>query len=134
MFRPRPYVPQKKRVFVSFAVEDKRYRDLLRGQSRLNRSPIEFIDFSVKTPWTNAWKTQCRQRIKGCDGMVALLSRSTRNAAGARWEIECAVEEGIPVLGVHVHQGDRYVPPEIGRNQTISWTWDGVANFINRLR
>ncbi len=134
MFKPRTLVPRKKRIFVGFAVEDRQYRDLLRGQALLGSSPIEYTDFSVKQPWSNAWKRQCRQRIKGCDGMIALLSRNTRNADGARWEIKCAVEQGIPVLGVHVHRDDRYAPPEIAGRRTILWTWDGIANFINRLK
>lgn len=31
---------EQKRIFVGFAVEDKKYRDLLRGQARLGDSPI----------------------------------------------------------------------------------------------
>jgi len=65
-----------KRVFVGFAVEDKQYRDLLRGQSKLGDSPIDYTDMSVKEPWDSAWKTKCRQRIRGCDGVIALLSQT----------------------------------------------------------
>jgi hypothetical protein len=124
----------KKRIFVGFAVEDQRARDLLRGQSRLGDCPIEYTDFSVKEPWSNSWKTQCRQRIKGCDGMIALLSRNVRSADGARWEIQCATEEGVPVLGVHIHQSESYEPPEIDGKKVIAWTWAGIANFVKGLR
>ena len=44
----------RKRIFVGFAVEDKKFRDLLRGQSRLGDSPIEYVDLSVKEPWRSA--------------------------------------------------------------------------------
>src|SRR5579885_1868412 len=91
-----------KRVFISFAIEDEKYRNLLRGQARLGDCPIEYIDYSVKQPWDNAWKTQWRQRIKGCAGVIALVSSNTRNADGARWEMQCAIEEGVPILGVYV--------------------------------
>jgi len=122
-----------KRIFVSFAVEDKQYRDLLRGQSRLGDCPIEYTDYSVKQPWDSSWKTQCRQRIKGCDGAIALLSRNTRSADGARWEIRCAVEENVPVLGVHIFQDDDYTPTEISGKKVVRWTWDNIANFIKKL-
>jgi hypothetical protein len=122
-----------KRIFVGFAVEDKRYRDLLRGQSKLGDSPIEYTDMSVKQPWGRSWKTQCRRRIKGCDGLIALLSQNVRNADGARWEISCAVEEGVPVLGVHIHKDDAYRPPEIQGRRVIRWSWDAISNWINRL-
>lgn len=32
------------RIFLSFAVEDKTYRDLLVGQARNKNSPFEFVD------------------------------------------------------------------------------------------
>src|SRR4051812_2547492 len=101
-----------KRIFVGFAVEDKKYRDLLRGQSKLGDCPIDYTDFSVKQPWDSSWKTLCRSRIKGCDGVIALLSNNVKNADGARWEIKCAVEEGVPLLGVYI-KDDRYKPPEM---------------------
>lgn len=122
-----------KRLFVGFAVEDKQYRDFLRGQSKLGGSPIEYTDMSVKEPWDSSWKTECREQIKGCDGLVALLSENVRDADGARWEIKCAVDEGIPVLGVHIHQNDDYTPPEIQGKTVIRWTWDGIGNWIGRL-
>lgn len=122
-----------KTIFIGFAVEDKNYRDLLRGQSKLGHSPIEYTDMSVKEPWESSWKTKCRQRIAGSDGFIALLSRKVRDADGARWEIDCAVEEGIPVLGVHIHQDDDYKPSEIGGETVISWTWDGIGDWIDGL-
>jgi hypothetical protein len=122
-----------KRIFIGFAVEDKHYRDLLRGQSKLGDSPIDYTDMSVKDPWDSSWKTKCRQRIQGCDGFIALLSKNVRNAEGARWEIKCAVEEGVPVLGVHIHQDDDYKPPEIQGKKVIRWTWDGIGNWIAGL-
>jgi len=62
----------------------------------------------VKKPWDSAWKTECRQRIKGCAGVIALISKNTKNADGARWEIKCAVDEGVSILGVHIFQDDDY--------------------------
>lgn len=37
-----------KRIFISFAKEDIRLRDLLRGQARNKNSPFEYVDMSVK--------------------------------------------------------------------------------------
>lgn len=123
----------KKRIFVGFAIEDQKYRDMLRGQSSLGGCPIEYTDFSVKQPWDSAWKTNCRTRIRGCDGVIAMLSKNTRSADGARWEIQCAVEEGVPLLGVHIHQDDDYKPHEIAGKKVIRWTWDGIGNWIKAL-
>lgn len=122
----------KKRIFVSFAMEDEQARNLLRGQARLGRSPIQYTDLSVKQAWSSAWKTKCRTRIRGCDGVIALLSNNVRRATGARWEIKCAIEEGVPVLGVYTGS-NRYKPPEIAGCRIITWRWDGIGNWINRL-
>lgn len=122
------------RVFISFAAEDARYRDFLVGQMRLQDSPIDFVDFSVKEPWDEKWKTNCRTKIKGCEGLIALISKKTWNATGARWEMKCADEEGIPMLGVHIHADDKgAIPPELVGHKVIEWTWDGIKNFLNRL-
>jgi hypothetical protein len=72
------------RVFVAFAVEDKYYRDYLKGQSLYTKSPFEYTDMSVKVPWDSGWKERCQTRIKGCDGVIAMLSRNTLRATGQR--------------------------------------------------
>lgn len=124
-----------KRIFVSFAIEDKQSRDFLVGQARNSNSPFEFTDMSVKTPWDNSWKTQCRARIKGCHGLIALISKNTMKADGARWEIQCAREEGVPVLGVHIYLDNKgVIPPELSGCRVIEWSWDGIATYINGLR
>jgi uncharacterized protein YjbI with pentapeptide repeats len=75
---------------------DKNYRDLLKGQSLNTDSPISYVDMSAKEPWSSAWKTNCRARIKGCNGAIALLSSNSLKADGQKWEIKCAREEGVP--------------------------------------
>jgi hypothetical protein len=64
--------------------------------------------------------------------MIALISSNTRKADGARWEIRCARNEGVPVLGVYVG-ADRYKPPEIAGKRVITWRWEGIGNFVSRL-
>jgi len=120
---------------VSFAVEDKTFRDFLVGQARNNRSPFEFVDMSVREPWDEKWKTNCRTRIRGCDGLIALVSTSTGSAEGALWEVQCAKEESVPVLGVHCSTTDRPIrlPREFDGVRVVDWTWDNIARFINAL-
>jgi len=120
------------KIFISFAVEDAYARDFLVGQAKKNDCPIEFIDMSVKEPWSEQWKTNCRIKIRGCDGVIALISKKTWNADGAKWEMRCAVEEGIPIIGVHIHKDDKgTIPSELSGQRVIEWSWDGIANFIN---
>lgn len=123
----------KKRTFVSFAKEDIRFRDLFVGQKQLKDTPFDFVDMSVKEPWDEKWKTNCRSHICGCDGLIALLTKNTWNTDGARWEMQCAADEVIPSLGIHIYSDDKgAVPPEL-KGKTISWTWDGIDKFLKSL-
>ena len=123
------------RIFISFAVEDVRFRDFLVGQAKNEKSPFEFVDMSVKEPWSNDWKTRCREKIKRCDGLIALISKNTSAASGARWEIGCADEEDIPILGIYCNANDKpsTLPSEISGYPVKNWTWENIANFIDSL-
>ncbi len=122
-----------KRLFVAFAVEDKNYRDLLKGQTLNTNSSFSYVDMSAKQPWDNAWKTSCRARIKGCDGAIALLSSNSLRAGGQKWEIKCAKEEGVPLLGVYIHRSDTSSPPEMNGVRKVHWDQDEIGRFIDNL-
>src|SRR4051812_13214332 len=103
-----------KRVFISYATEDELYRRFLVGLARSDNSPVEFVDMYAKEPWNDTWKDRCRTKIKGCDAVVALIGAHSMSADGARWEMQCADEEHIPMLGVYVHPDHKEpLPPEI---------------------
>lgn len=123
------------RLFISFAVEDKTYRDFLIGQAKNNNSPFEFVDMSVKQPWDSAWKTNCRTKIKGCDGVIALVSKNTAKATGQLWEVTCAKEERVPIRGMYVDANNKpaSLPADFSGIRVVDWTWDNIANFINSL-
>lgn len=123
-----------KRIFIGFAIEDKFARDNLVYQAKQNHTPFEFIDMSVKNPWDSQWKTNCRARIRQCDGMIAFISDNTYNAEGALWEIKCAYEEGVPVYPVYIHNhGANRIPPELNGRRIYHWTWPNITGFLNSL-
>jgi hypothetical protein len=124
-----------KRIFISFAIEDSNLRDFLVGQARNKNSPFEFVDMSVKEPWDSAWKTNCRTKIKGCDGMIIIVTKNTKKADGQLWEVKCAKEEGIPRRGIWGYSDDKpaTVPSELDGVRIVNWTWDNIESFINSL-
>lgn len=123
---------RRKKIFISFAIEDKKYRDFLVAQAKNERSPFTFVDMSVKQPWSQKiWKEKCREKIQQCDGMIVLLSKNTWHSSGARWEIKCAKEERIPVIGMHVKKDDKGAkPPELNGKKVITWSWDNLDETI----
>jgi hypothetical protein len=126
-------VARTKRVFIAFAKEDERIRDLIKGQSLNAASPFEYVDMSVKEPYSSAWKEQVRIRIRGSDGVIALLSKASLKAEGELWEIQCATAERKPLLGLYIYKDDQSTPSAMGGAKCIVWSWDGIAGFINGL-
>ena len=123
-----------KRIFTSFAIEDVRIRDLFIGQARHDKVPYDLIDMSVKKPWDTEWKSKCRTKIKGCDGVVVLITKHLKNGTGALWEINCAKEERVPILGVYM-VGCNILdsPNELNGVKKETWTWANIADFVNGL-
>jgi len=125
----------KNRIFISFAIEDKWAREYLVGQAKNEKSPFEFVDMSVKAPWDEKWRTQCRTRIKGCDGMIALVSTNTKNATGQLWEVKASKEEGVPVRGIYTTTDNRptSLPAEFSGVRVVDWTWANIKAFLDSL-
>jgi len=126
---------RRKRVFISFAIEDVQYRDYLVKQARKEKSPFDFIDMSVKQKWNESeWKKKCRTKIKRCEGVIALLSKNTHKAGGARWEMKCAIEEKVKIIGMHIKKNDKgAIPPELKGKRIIEWNWNNLEKFIDQL-
>lgn len=123
-----------KRVFVSFAIEDESKKMYFTGQAKNAKVPYEFIDMSVKKPWEESWKTNCRTRIKGCDGVIVLITKNLKKADGAIWEIKCAKEEKKPVMGVYIDGTSLSdTPDELDGVRKVEWTWENIKNFIEAL-
>ena len=123
-----------KKIFVSFDVDDRFARDDLVHQAQKHGAPFEFLDIPVKNPWDFSWKAKCHERIKGCHGVIALVSDNTFDAGGARWEIQCAYEERVPVLLLYVDgHGASRIPPELRGKKIYHRTWNNVKQFIDRL-
>ena len=120
----------KKVIFVAFAIEDERQRDLLKGQSLNTKSPFEYVDMSVKEPYDTQWKDRVRTRIKRSDGVIALVSKNSLTSAGQKWEISCAREEKKRVLGIWIYKDDKTDLPGV---KTVTWTWDAIKDFIDGL-
>jgi len=122
------------RVFISFAIEDTNLRDFLVGQGRNEKTPFSFTDMSVKQPWDSAWKTQCRTRIRGCDGVIGLITSNTSSADGQLWELSCAYEENIPVFLMYGDASRPSVTPSVISGRRIHiWSWSNISSFLEHL-
>jgi hypothetical protein len=120
----------KKVIFVAFAIEDARIRDMIKGQSLHTDSPFEYVDMSVKEAYDEEWKKKVRTRILRSDGVLAIVSKNSLTSSGQKWEIQCAKNEGKAVKGIWAYKEDHTAVAGVN---TMVWTWDNIANWINGL-
>lgn len=121
---------ERKIVFVAFAIEDERIRDLLKGQSLNTRCPFDYIDMSVKEAYESDWKQKVETRIKRSDGLIALVSKNSLASEGQKWEIECAHRNSTLVLGVWAYSNDKTLLSGV---RTIEWSWPSITRFVDSL-
>lgn len=119
----------KKVIFVAFAIEDVRIRDMIKGQSLNTKSPFEYVDMSVKEAYDEDWKKKVRTRILRSDGVLVVVSKNSLTSTGQKWEIQCAKEEK-KIRGIWAYKDDRTDLPGV---TTMVWTWDNIANWIDSL-
>ncbi|KXV50180.1 hypothetical protein AD945_02560 [Gluconobacter albidus] len=123
-------MPSKKTIFVAFAIEDERIRDMIKGQSLHNDTPFEYIDMSVKEAYETDWKTKVRTRILRSDGVLAIVSKNSLSSTGQKWEIQCAQELGVPVKGIWAYKEDR---TPLSGVSTMIWSWENIGKWIDSL-
>jgi hypothetical protein len=117
-------------VFVAFAIEDARIRDMIKGQSLNTSSPFEYVDMSVKEAYDEEWKKRVRTRILRSDGVLVVVSKNSLISSGQKWEIQCAKEERISIRGIWAYKDDR---TNLAGVNTMVWTWDNISSWIDSL-
>lgn len=120
----------KKTVFIAFAIEDERIRNMITGQSLKTDSPFEYIDMSVKEAYDEEWKKKVRTRILRSDGVLVVVSKNSPKSSGQKWEIQCAKDEKKKIRGIWAYKDDR---TDLAGVNTMVWTWDNIAAWINSL-
>ena len=67
--------------------------------------------------------------------MIAIVTKNTKNASGALWEIKTAKEEKVPVRGIYATTEDRptVLPGELSNVKVVSWTWANIKAFLDSL-
>lgn len=126
-------MPATKTIFIAFAKEDEKLRNLFTGQRTHSGTPFEYVDMSVKEPYASEWRRKVSARIARSDGVIVLVSSSTPSANGQLWEIGEASNQAKPMLGVWVEEGYRTKPEEMNGAPCQAWTWPNIGNFIDSL-
>lgn len=121
----------KKRVFVSFDFDnDKKLKDFIIGQSRLDDSPFEVVDCSMKeaAPQSN-WTTFAERKIKSADIVLVMVGPETHKAPGVLKEVDMARDNEIKIVQIIGYKDGNYTAvPNAGR--LYSWNWDNLKKLL----
>jgi hypothetical protein len=121
----------KKRVFVSFDFDnDKTLKDFLIGQAKLDDSPFEVIDFSLKEAAPEkTWLEKARAAISRAEVFIVMLGPKTKNAPGVLKEVKIANELEIKKFQIFQKDGsEAWAVPNAGR--AYKWDWENLRKLL----
>ena len=125
------------RVFISFDYEnDQVLRTMLAGQAKLNDSPFEIADWSVKEAFTGDWQDKVRKRIRKVGQVAVICGYNTNAATGVSAEVRIAREEGKPYFLIKGRASGTVKKPKsaLSTDKIYTWTWPNLKKLIGGAR
>ena len=124
-------------VFISFALKDVALRDTLEEQISKINAEMKCVDMPMKKSWESAWKAETMETVRGCDGVIAIVSESIVRADGQLWELRCSYDSGLPVLLVFAQGAEdmsaKDIPELIREKDIAKWDEMVISMFLNKL-
>jgi len=122
----------KKKVFISFDFDnDKTLKDFIIGQAKLQDSPFEVADHSLKEAAPEKdWLDKATTAIRRSDVFIVMLGPKTKSAPGVLKEIKVAKAENktrFQVIG-YKNGSEDWAVPDGGR--TYSWNWENLKKLL----
>lgn len=123
----------KKRVFISFHMDDLHAKKLLEAQAKSDKFDLEFINYSVNEPFDEKWKTQCKERMANTSTVICLIGERTWARPAVIWELETAYKLGKKVIGVRIYRDKWHsVPHPITKEMSpvINWNISDISSHL----
>ncbi len=126
----------KQRVFISFDYDnDSDIKILLAGQAKLEDSPFDFTDASVKEHITGDWKEKVKRRLKNCNQAIILCGEHTHKATGISEELKIMQEIGLPYFLLSGRRDKSSKPSAALYNDSMyKWEWPNLKALIGGAR
>ncbi len=112
IYEKKSFIYPTRNVFISFHTADEMQVKLLRYQAKDDRFNFKFRDYSIKEPFSERWKTQCKERIKKCSFTICLIGEKTHSRPAVLWELEQSIRMGKKVIGVRIYQEANHKIPK----------------------
>ena len=129
----------RRNVFISFAYEDIEEVNLLRGQAKNQKLPIEFNDWSVSAPIDSERaayiKQKISERISQSSLTIVFLSENSPKSRWVNWEIAESLKKGKTVVGVYAGKmPPNSYPKEIVNNKIKCVQWSKLSDTIADIK
>lgn len=123
---------KRPRVFISFDYDhDEKLRTLLVGQAKNERTPFEFVDWSL-TDASPDWKARARAAIRRSDAVIVICGEHTDSARGVTEEIRIARQEQRPYFLLRGHRDTPCLRPVgVAKGEVIhEWKWETLSALL----
>jgi hypothetical protein len=127
----------KVKVFISFDYDhDNDAKGSLVAQSRIDDSPFDIIDMSIKETIDVRWKDNARQRIKSCDCVIVICGEFTDTAKGVSAELSIAQEENVPYFLLKGRKVKEVKKPLGAKSidKIYKWSWENIKLLLKGHR
>lgn len=125
---------RNRRVFVSFDFDnDKTLKDFIIGQAKLDDSPFEITDMSLKEAAPEKeWLEKAKAAIKRSDTVLIMLGSKTHKAPGVLKEVKIVNElEKNRFQMIGYKDGDYTAVPNGGR--VYAWNWPNLKKLLAKV-
>ncbi len=133
----QPTKESRKKIYVGCATPDIPYKEMLVNFRQrwefYTRHRIDFLTIDQSGLAPDQCKRKAEEAICQSDGVMVIVSKHTACDALALWEIDCALSNAIPTVGVDIRKTpDEHVPPKlVGKMTKYGWEW--FAAFMDGL-
>jgi|SRR5215471_13508689 len=124
------------KVFLSYQMEDAVPRDDFSCEVAGIEQAVIFLDYPKVNYFDPKWQQRCSELIRKCAGTVVLIGTTTYQSQPVVWEITETKRQGLPTIGVILHDTGLLHPPDgLGQEDLIPVTdIDAVVSQIRSWR
>lgn len=124
----------RQKVFVSFDFDnDLTIKMFLVNQSKLEDTPFDIWDSSVKEHMDGDWVAKVKAKIRNVDIVCVLCGDKTHTAKGVAIELQIAKDMGKPYFLLKGYKERTCTKPTTANtaDKMYDWTWDNLKTLIH---
>jgi hypothetical protein len=124
----------RQKVFVSFDFDnDLTIKMFLVNQSKLEDTPFDIWDSSVKEHMDGDWIAKVKAKIRNVDIVCVLCGEKTHTAKGVAIELQIAKDMGKPYFLLKGYKERTCTKPTTANtaDKMYDWTWDNLKTLIH---